>query len=98
MKYLAAITSIETGFGIIILYHFIHKSLPSKNSFYKGIILWLLLLAIMGRLVRQPLMDYAIGNTAYVSLLQNISSWLVWFFICTITTTLYDKLLFNKDN
>ncbi|MEQ1975852.1 hypothetical protein [Xenorhabdus sp. SGI240] len=100
VRYLAAFTSIETGFGITILYIFIKRGMPTYNSFTRGIIMWLLELAIMGRLVRQPLMDFAIGNPFLISILQNSISWVNWFFICLITTFLYDYLikLWCKNN
>ncbi|KLU14381.1 MULTISPECIES: hypothetical protein [Xenorhabdus] len=100
VRYLAAFTSIETGFGITILYIFIKRGMPTSNSFTRGIIMWLLELAIMGRLVRQPLMDFAIGNSFLISILQNSISWINWFFICLITTFLYDYLikLWCKNN
>ncbi|PHM73227.1 hypothetical protein [Xenorhabdus kozodoii] len=93
VRYLAAFTSIETGFGITILYILIKKGMPTYNSFTRGIIMWLLELAIMGRLVRQPLMDFAIGNPFLISMLQNSISWINWFLICLITTFLYDYLI-----
>ncbi|MBC8949978.1 hypothetical protein [Xenorhabdus sp. TS4] len=93
VRYLAAFTSIETGFGITILYILIKKGMPTYNSFTRGIIMWLLELAIMGRLVRQPLMDFAIGNPFLISILQNSISWINWFLICLITTFLYDYLI-----
>lgn len=95
VKYLAAVSSVETGIGITILYYLIKDKLPFKNTFLRGGILSLILLAVMGRLIRQPLMDYAIGNTLYVSVMQNITSWIVWFAICFITIFLYDKYLFE---
>ncbi|WMV71598.1 hypothetical protein QL112_015820 [Xenorhabdus griffiniae] len=100
VRYLAAFTSIETGFGITILYILIKKGMPTYNSFTRGIIMWLLELAIMGRLVRQPLMDFAIGNPVLISILQNSISWINWFLICLITTFLYDYLikLWCKNN
>ncbi|WP_338803520.1 hypothetical protein WDV76_15575 [Xenorhabdus griffiniae] len=93
VRYLAAFTSIETGFGITILYTLIKKGMPTYNSFTRGIIMWLLELAIMGRLVRQPLMDFAIGNSVLISILQNSISWINWFLICLVTTFLYDYLI-----
>ncbi|EYU15846.1 hypothetical protein [Photorhabdus aegyptia] len=93
VRYLAALTSLETGLGITFLYILIKKSLPTYTPITRGILMWLIELAIMGRLVRQPLMDYAIGNPFAISVLQNSVSWINWFFICLITTCLYDYLI-----
>ncbi|KMK51246.1 hypothetical protein RO21_07220 [[Actinobacillus] muris] len=49
-------------------------------------------LVIMGRLIRQPLMDYAIGNPLYIAILQNMSSWIVWWVMGLATTLVYDFL------
>ncbi|MDC9606744.1 hypothetical protein [Xenorhabdus griffiniae] len=100
VRYLAALTSIETGFGITILYILIKRGMPTYNSFARGIIMWLLELAVMGRLVRQPLMDLAIGNPFYISILQNSIAWINWLLICLVTTFLYDYLikLWCKNN
>ncbi|MDE9545319.1 hypothetical protein KKI93_21655 [Xenorhabdus bovienii] len=93
VRYLAALTSLETGLGITILYILIKKGLPTYTSFTRGIVMWLIELAIMGRLIRQPLMDYAIGNPFLISILQNAVSWINWLFICLLTTCLYDYLI-----
>lgn len=99
VRYLAALSSIETGIGMTFLYILLRDRLPSKNAVARGGILALIELAIMGRLIRQPLMDYAIGNPLYIAILQNMDSWLVWLVIGITTTLLYDflsvKLLFR---
>ncbi|WP_053067707.1 hypothetical protein [Muribacter muris] len=92
VKYLAALTSIETGIGMTFLYLLLKQTLSGRSVLVRGTIMAVIELAIMGRLIRQPLMDYAIGNPLYIAILQNMSSWIVWWVMGLATTLVYDFL------
>lgn len=71
VRYLAAITSIETGCGLVLLYSLIRTNLPANSSLARGLMTSILLLMVAGRLIRQPIMDLAIGNPLPVVLVQD---------------------------
>jgi hypothetical protein len=92
VRYVAGITALETGIGLVILYAFIRKALPGKSSLVRGLILGLIVLAVMGRLFRQPFMNILIGNPFAVVLVQDGINWVVWLVACVIVAMLYDWL------
>lgn len=78
VRYVALLTSVEYGFAAMILYYLVRDKLIHLGKFNTFVIFSLLLIAIKGILIRQPLMDYIIGNPIKVVLVQNIFKWLVW--------------------
>lgn len=78
VRYLAGITSIEYGLATIALYYLTRKKLLKFGRFKASLVIFSLLAAINGALVRQPLMDFAVGNPLHVVLVQNSFKWLVW--------------------
>ena len=78
VRYLAAVTSIEYGLAAIGLYYLGRQKLLSFGKLKSALIFSILLMAISGVFIRQPLMDIAIGNPLHVSLLQNAFKWLPW--------------------
>ena len=92
VRYLAAATSIETGIGIVLLYAMIRRVLPTSSSVIRGVLLGLLLLAIMGRLLRQPVLDLVVGNPIEVVAIQDGVSWVVWLSACIVAALVYDRL------
>ncbi len=76
VRYLAAATAIEYGLAIIALYYLIRDKLLRFGQFKTALLMAGLLLAINGILLRQPLMDIAIGNPLHVALVQNAFLWL----------------------
>jgi len=90
VRYLALVTSLEIGVGLVILYALVRPALPAKSSVGRGLILAVLLLAVMGRFVRQPLMNLAIGNPLPVVAVQDGTVWLLWLCICIVVATGYD--------
>lgn len=95
VRYVAAITAVETGIGLVLLYALIRQALPGKTSFVRGLTLGIILLAVMGRLFRQPFMDLLIGNPLAVVAVQDGISWVVWLVACVITAVTYDWLRVN---
>ena len=78
VRYIAMLTSLEYGISALILYWIIRDKLMPYGKFKAFVILSLLLTALHGALIRQPLMDFLIGNPLEVALLQNAFKWLVW--------------------
>jgi hypothetical protein len=92
VRYLALITSLESGIGLVAFYAIIRKALPSCSTLARGAILALLLLMSMGRLIRQPAMNLAIGNPLAVVAVQDGISWLLWLLMSLVVALVFDKL------
>jgi len=71
-------TSIEYGLAASALYYLSCDKLIAVGSFKASLIFALLLAAIHGVFIRQPLMDFLVGNPIHVVFAQNIFKWLVW--------------------
>ena len=93
VRYLALVTSLEIGVGLVILYALVRSALPAKSSVGRGLMLAILLLAVMGRLVRQPVMNLAIGNPLPVVAVQDGTIWLLWLCVCLVVAAGYDFLV-----
>ena len=90
VRYIAGMTSVEYGFAILILYHFSRDKLLSYGKFKASMFLSALLLALQALLIRQPLMDYLIGNPLHVVIVQNGFIWLSWIILSFITVYGYE--------
>ncbi len=100
VRYVALITSIEYGVGATVLYILARDKL-SKFGQAKAIVIFsVLLMAIHGAFVRQPLMDFLIGNPIHVVLVQNSFQWLVWIMMSLIVILGYESVnrFANKAN
>ncbi|HHX8330477.1 TPA: hypothetical protein ACVOYW_004255 [Vibrio alginolyticus] len=71
VRYIAMLTSLEYGISAVILYWLIRDKIMPHGKFKAFVILNLLLTALHGALIRQPLMDSIVGNPIEVALLQN---------------------------
>jgi hypothetical protein len=98
VRYVAGITSIEYGIASIVLYHLARDKLIKFGKLKASIYLTLLLLALNAMLIRQPLMDYLIGNPLHVVIIQNIFKWLSLILLAFITVYGYEfiKAKFNS--
>ncbi len=98
LRYVAGITSIEYGIATIVLYHLARDKLMQFGELKAAVYLSLLLLALNAMLIRQPLMDYLIGNPLHVVIIQNIFKWLSWIMLSFITVYGYEfiKAKFNS--
>ncbi len=92
VRYIAAITSIETGIGLVVLYALLHSALPFKSSLVRGFALGILLLAVMGSLFRQPIMNLVAGNPPSVVIVQDGITWFTWLAASIIAALVYDAL------
>lgn len=102
VRYLAAATSIEYGLAAVGLYYLGRDKLLSLGKLKSAWLFSALLMAIHGVLIRQPLMDVAIGNPLYVSLVQNLFNGLPWVLTAFITVYGYELIQnhqkFKADN
>lgn len=92
VRYLALVTSLESGIGLVLLYAMLRKVLPGLSTLARGGLLALLMLMVMGRLIRQPVMNLVIGNPLAVVAVQDGISWLLWLVMSLIVAFVFDKL------
>ena len=78
-RYIAGATSIEYGFAALAIYFLGRDKLIVHGKVKASLILGIILAAIHGAFIRQPLMDVIIGNPIHVALVQNAFQWLIWF-------------------
>ena len=90
VRYVAAITSIEYGAATIILYALAREKLIKFGLAKASIILSALLLALNALLIRQPFMDYLIGNPIQIVIVQNLFKWLTWIILSFIIVYGYE--------
>lgn len=95
VRYIALLTSLEYGFSTIILYYLVREKLITFGRFKAFILFSMILVAINGALIRQPLMDYIIGNPLKIVLVQNIFKWLVWIIMSFIVVYGFEILIKN---
>lgn len=95
VRYIAMLTSLEYGVSTIVLYWLIRNKVIKYGKFKAFITLSLLLTALHGALVRQPLMDYIIGNPVEVVLVQNALKWLVWILMSLVVVYGSERLAKN---
>ena len=95
VRYIATLTSLEYGASTIVLYWLIRDKVIKYGKFKAFITLSLLFTALHGALVRQPLMDYIIGNPVEVVLVQNALKWLVWILMSLVVVYGSERLAKN---
>ena len=78
VRYIAGVMSIEYGIAAVVLYYLAREKLIGLGRFKAALTFSILLMSLHGAFVRQPLMDYLIGNPLHVVLVQNCFKWLVW--------------------
>ena len=86
VRYIAGVTSLEYGIAAIALYYLARNKLIIFGKFKAALLFSVLLMAIHGAFIRQPFMDYVVGNPIHVVLVQNCFKWLVWLLMsfCTV--------------
>ena len=102
VRYIAAITSIEYGIAALALYYFAREKLLCFGVAKASLIFSILLTSIHGAFIRQPLMDFMVGNPIEVVLLQNSFKWLVWFLMSFVVVfgfeLIAEKLTLQKSS
>ncbi len=92
VRYIAAMTAIEYGLAAIGLYYIGREKLLILGRLTAASVLFVLLAAINGALIRQPLMDYIIGNPLHVALMQNGFKWLPWMLMSLVVVYGYELI------
>jgi len=90
VRYVAGITAIEYGIATIVLYYLARDKLIKFGKLKASIYLTILLLALNAMFIRQPLMDYLIGNPLHVVIVQNVFKWLTGIMLSFITVFGYE--------
>lgn len=80
----AGVTAILPVVGVLILFLLIKPRLPIRNPVVQGILLAALLLLMEGELIRQPLMNWLVGNPPFVVLLELLKVWIPRFAMCIL--------------
>jgi peptidoglycan biosynthesis protein MviN/MurJ (putative lipid II flippase) len=96
VRYVALITSIEYGIAAICLYFLAREKLIKYGKLKACLIFSVLLTAIHGAFIRQPFMDFIIGNPLQVVIVQNAFKWLVWFLMSIIVVFGYELIVKSK--
>ena len=81
---LAIITAVEYGVATLVIYLLAREQLQRFSKLTTTVIFAALLLMLHGNLLRQPIMDFAIGNLLSVVLLQNGIKWLMWLLVSAV--------------
>ncbi|NHO86066.1 hypothetical protein G8768_03850 [Pseudoteredinibacter isoporae] len=92
VRYIAMMTSIEYGVAALLIYHFARDKLLAWGIPLVILFMFALLAATHGALIRQPFMDYIVGNPMQVVLVQNGFKYLIWFLMSVITVLGYEFL------
>jgi len=93
VRYIAGATSIEYGFAAVALYFLARDKLAKVGRFKSSIIFSILLASIHGAFIRQPCMDFVVGNPIQVVLVQNGFKWLIWISMAFVVVYGYEWLL-----
>lgn len=93
VRYIAMITSIEYGIACLFLYYLLREKILIKGKCIAILILFALLTALHGALLRQPLMDFIVGNPLQVVLVQNGFKYLVWLLMSFVTVLAYERFI-----
>lgn len=92
VKYLAGATSIEYGLAAIGLYYLARERLNNYGTIKSAFIFSVLLMALHGAFIRQPIMDFAIGNPMHVVLVQNAFKCVPWVMMAFVTVYGYELI------
>ncbi len=97
VRYIAALTSIEYGLAASAIYWLSREKLLIFGVFKSTIIMAILLTSVHGAFVRQPLMDFVIGNPFHVVVVQNIFKWLVWLIMSFVIVYGFEYAIIKKS-
>jgi hypothetical protein len=89
----AALSSIEQGIAVALLYLLVRFCLPSVGTLRRGLLVGVLALALGGNLVRQPMMNLLIGNPLAVVAMQDGVTWVIWLVMGLISAVCLDTLV-----
>ncbi len=94
----AALTSIEVGMGLVLLYGLIRPMLTRQSLIARSLVMTLLLLASQGRLLRQPVMNQIVnspivGGLKWQLLVHDLVPWLIWMLMCLVLVWAYERFI-----
>lgn len=92
----AAISAIEIGLGASLTYWLLRSRFPALGWARGGLCLAGLILMIKGNLIRQPLMNFLVGNPVEVVAVQDGMVWLTWAVMGWIIAGVF--ALFDRQN
>ncbi len=84
VRYVAMALSIEHSLAMFIIYLLLRLKIGHLHTAIQILALSGLTLAFKSLLLRQPIMDYLIGNPLHVVALQNAAKWLIPLCMATI--------------
>ncbi|HBH7879294.1 MULTISPECIES: hypothetical protein [Vibrio harveyi group] len=99
VRYIAMILSIEHSVAFFIIYLLLRQKIGDRSLLVQVTVLSVLILAFKSLLIRQPLMDYIIGNPVHVVAAQNLLKWSIpisMSVIIVIGYSLVEKLCDNR--
>ncbi|MEM9634602.1 MAG: hypothetical protein AAGA50_24950 [Pseudomonadota bacterium] len=88
----AALSSMEMGLALTICYALLKYRFPGLRWWIGGFGLGCLMLAVQGRLLRQPLMNWLVGNPIEVVLVQDGIAWLTWLVMALIVAFVFELM------
>lgn len=77
VRYIAMALSIEHSIAVFVIYLLLRQKIGERSLLVQVGALSMLILAFKTLLVRQPLMDYIIGNPIHVVAAQNLLKWMI---------------------
>ena len=98
VRYIAALSAIEYGLAAVGLYLLSRPRLIKVGILNAALIFSVLLASIHGAFIRQPVMDYIIGNPIHVVIVQNAFQWLIWLLWWFMVLKLCTGLFLRKIN
>ena len=96
VRYAAAVTSLEYGAAAMGFYLLARDKLAQLGTGRAILLMSVMLTALHGALLRQPLMDYLVGNPWQVVVVQNGFKWLVWVLMATLVVTGSEAVLRHR--
>lgn len=90
---LAAITSLEVGVGLTLLYCLVRHALQQQTRALRAVSIAAILLAVQGILARQLLMDQIVGGFTWQSFVSDLLRWPTWIGMCFVLVWAYEWLV-----
>jgi hypothetical protein len=89
----AAVTALEAGIGLTILYRLIRDRLIAYGVVGRGVRIALILLATQGRLFRQLFMDQTVAGFSWPLVVHDATPWLIWGSMCVVLVATYERVM-----
>ncbi|WP_070965597.1 hypothetical protein [Vibrio sonorensis] len=96
VRFVALLTAVEYGIAASLLYVLARERLITFGRFNASLILGVLLAALHGAFIRQPLMDWVVGNPIHVVIVQNAFQWLVWLLMAVVVVFGLERSLYEN--